>query len=290
MWDQWSAEQCSGKCGCGSPLRPPPPLPLEPPQISPPWKKNLNPPSPPPLLFLFPTTLSHPISTTAPLPAPGFCCTNQEQMSAGAVLKDPAVLDASHMLFIQRWRLTARLLVKPISKKKRKKKRWKKTNSPNAFKCLQKPYIYSMSTPFCLHHHTRTTSATGFFFFLFFCYLWTYERREWKVMRCCWREDFLKEVLKYSSGTAQLYPAHTTEKLRRNDLSFKLVAAYWKKNKGSFRVTALRLHRYPRLRSKSNRSHSKWTRWIEDIPTCPAGKLSKRNILFEQDRQMRIFK
>lgn len=35
-------------------------------------------------------------------PAPGFCCTNQEQMSAGAVLKDPAVLDASHMLFIQR--------------------------------------------------------------------------------------------------------------------------------------------------------------------------------------------
>lgn len=136
MWDQWSAEQCSGKCGCGSPLRPPPPLPLEPPQISPPWKKNLNPPSPPPLLFLFPTTLSHPISTTAPLPAPGFCCTNQEQMSAGAVLKDPAVLDASHMLFIQRWRLTARLLVKPISKKKKKKKEVEKNKLS---KCLQVP-------------------------------------------------------------------------------------------------------------------------------------------------------
>lgn len=94
----------------------PSPTTFKTPQTSPPWKKKpaLKPPTPIPPLFLFPATLSHPISTTAPLPAPGFCCTNQEQMSAGAVLKDPAVLDASHMLFIQRWRLTARLLVKPI--------------------------------------------------------------------------------------------------------------------------------------------------------------------------------
>lgn len=123
----------------------PPPLPLKPSNIS--YKKKKTPvtPIPPPPPFLFPTT--------APLAAPGFCCTNQEQMSAGAVLKDPAVLDASHMLFIQRWRLTARLLVKPISKKKRKRG-GKKTNSPNAFKSLQKQNIYEhtfflLSTIYC---------------------------------------------------------------------------------------------------------------------------------------------
>lgn len=37
-----------------------------------------------------------------------FCCTNQKQMSAGATLKEPAVLDGCHMLLIQRLRLTAR--------------------------------------------------------------------------------------------------------------------------------------------------------------------------------------
>lgn len=31
-----------------------------------------------------------------------FSCTNQEQMSTAAALKDPAVLDARHMLLIQR--------------------------------------------------------------------------------------------------------------------------------------------------------------------------------------------
>ena len=67
---------------------------------------------PPPTPLARPPSL-HP-SPSLSLPAPGFCCTNQEQMSAEAVLKDPAVLDASHMLFIQRWRLTACLLLKPI--------------------------------------------------------------------------------------------------------------------------------------------------------------------------------
>lgn len=82
-------------------MTPLPPLPLE---YLPHEKKTLNPLRPPRLLLLllFPATLPYLISTTAPLNAPGFCCTNQEQMSAGAVLKDPAVLDASHMLFIQR--------------------------------------------------------------------------------------------------------------------------------------------------------------------------------------------
>lgn len=75
-----------------------PPLPLE----YLPHEKTLNRLRPPPLLPLFPATLPYLISTTAPLDAPGFCSTNQEQMSAGALLKDPAVLDASHMLFIQR--------------------------------------------------------------------------------------------------------------------------------------------------------------------------------------------
>lgn len=73
-----------------------PPLPLQPLKYLPhPVKKKKPRSSSPPFL-------SQPISTTAPLPAPGFCCTNQEQMSARTVLKDPAVLDASHMLFIQR--------------------------------------------------------------------------------------------------------------------------------------------------------------------------------------------
>lgn len=93
-------------------------------------------------LFLLPSTLTPPSHHSPSLAAPGFCSTNQEQMSAGAVLKDPAVLDASHMLFIQRWRLTARLLVKP-NKKRESERVWgvEKTNSPNAFKSLQKDYI-----------------------------------------------------------------------------------------------------------------------------------------------------
>lgn len=110
-----------------------PPLPLKPLNIS--FKKKththtltLTPPPPP-----------FPLPHHSPSPCTRICCTNQEQMSAGAVLKDPAVLDASHMLFIQRWRLTARLLVKPISG--RKKKEWKKKHSPNAFKSLQKQNI-----------------------------------------------------------------------------------------------------------------------------------------------------
>lgn len=186
MWDQWSAEQCSGKCGCGSPLHSLPPLPLEPHQISPPWKKNLETPPPlPPLLFLFPNTLSHPISTTAPLPAPGFCCTNQEQMSAGAVLKDPAVLDAGHMLFIQRWRLTARLLVKPISQKKKKEVEKNKLS-----KCLQVPskavhiqYEHTFLSPPPRSYHI----SDRLLFFLLFV-----DVREAEVMRCCWQKIFLE--------------------------------------------------------------------------------------------------
>lgn len=125
-------------------ITPLPPTTFKAPQISPPWKTPLKTPTSPPPLFLFPATLSLPLPTTALLPAPGFCCTNQEQMSAGAVLKDPAVLDASHMLFIQRWRLTARLLVKPISQKK---KGWKK----QTLQMPSSPFKSStyMSTPFC---------------------------------------------------------------------------------------------------------------------------------------------
>lgn len=51
--------------------------------------------------------------------------------------------------------------------KKKKKKRWKKTNSPNAFKSLQKQYIYEHTFLSPLHHlllPARAASATGFFF------------------------------------------------------------------------------------------------------------------------------
>lgn len=184
-------------------ITPLPPLPLKTPQISPPWKKThtLNPPSLLLLLlFLFPTTLSHPISTTAPLPAPGFCCTNQEQMSAGAMLKDPAVLDASHMLFIQRWRLTARLLVKPISKKKRggKKQTLQMPSSPF------KSSTY-MSTPFCLLSimHCSLLIPHHFSLFLFLFVSCGRQRgggkKSWDVAD---ENISSKEVFKDSSGAA----------------------------------------------------------------------------------------
>lgn len=88
---------------------PTPPLPLKPLKYLSKEKKTYTlKPHHCPLLFSYSPPSSYlPLSLTPFLPqpslsAPGFCCTNQEQMSAGAVLKDPAVLDASHMLFIQR--------------------------------------------------------------------------------------------------------------------------------------------------------------------------------------------
>lgn len=112
-------KQWSGRGGWSPP--PTPPLPLKPLKYLSKEKKTYTlKPHHCPLLFSYSPPSSYlPLSLTPFLPqpslsAPGFCCTNQEQMSAGAVLKDPAVLDASHMLFIQRWRLTARLLVKLI--------------------------------------------------------------------------------------------------------------------------------------------------------------------------------
>lgn len=58
------------------------------------------------------------------------------------------------------------------------------------------------------------------------------------------------------------------------------------KNKVLFSVIVLRLHRYPGLGSKSNTANSKLTWRLEDIPKCPAAKLPKENIHFEQDHQM----
>lgn len=115
MQDRRRVQQCrGGKRRMWLSITPFPPLPLQPLQspTTPSMKKKK--PFNPPLFssssssssFPLPHRCHHPPPTPFPpqplFPAPGFCCTNQEQMSAGAALKDPAVLDASHMLFIQR--------------------------------------------------------------------------------------------------------------------------------------------------------------------------------------------
>lgn len=259
---------------------PPPWLPLKKKtsNISPVKKKTTPPP-----LFLFPATLSHPISTTAPLPAPGFCCTNQEQMSAGAVLKDPAVLDASHMLFIQRWRLTARLLVKPISKKEREREREREVEKNKLSKCLQVP---SKGVHIWAHLFVSSLQAPHQWQALFFwvCVSFVSEAGGEK-----WRDVVDKNISWKgpSSAPRQLVATHKS-KLKKKWPQFETCGCVLK-NKMSFRVAAPWLHRYPGLRSKSNTAHSKLTWWLEDIPECPAAEASKHNIHFEHRRQMRIF-
>lgn len=167
----------------------PPPMPQKPLKYLPKEKKKNTLKS---LLLLFSSSTAtfHPLPTTAPLAAPGFFSTNQEQMSAGAVLKDPAVLDASHMLFIQRWRLRARLLVKPFSGGG---VGWgvaeKKQTLQMPSRLFKKSYIYQRTfmSPLC---HFRISGGGGFFS----PRVWSLRimsEVEYKVMTRCQRKYFL---------------------------------------------------------------------------------------------------